>query len=206
VQLGRLTLGELGAQIEFSVHNWMHLRWCAAISEFRPDPDPHRPTAIAAKWDRPSYDWLGDFYSSHVNSIFWKLHGWVDARIDDWARANGVEGPIAWKGTWVGKLDHEYGMNVLTGRAGPEADAAVAAHAAELDELIAAAAAVPGATGSARSSPDGPPAGTGECRPQPGGGQAGRNGYGSRLFEETERCTRCGGRRVVMVADRKRER
>jgi hypothetical protein len=37
-------------------------------------------------------------------------------------------------------------MNTLTGRAGPAADDALEAHAAELDELIAAAAAVPGAT------------------------------------------------------------
>jgi hypothetical protein len=33
---------------------------------------------------------------------------------------------------------------MLTGRAGAEAEDAVAAHAAELDELIAAAAALPG--------------------------------------------------------------
>ena len=145
-ELRRLTLGELGSQIEFSVHNWMHLRWSAAISEFRPDPGPHEPTAIAAKWDRPSYDWLGDFYSSHVNPRFWKLHGWVDARIGDWAKANGVEGPIPWKGTWVGKLHHEHGMNMLTGRAGRAAEETLEAHAAELDELIAAAAALPGAT------------------------------------------------------------
>jgi hypothetical protein len=35
-------------------------------------------------------------------------------------------------------------MNTLTGRAGPAADDALEAHAAELDELIAAAAALPG--------------------------------------------------------------
>jgi DnaJ-class molecular chaperone len=27
------------------------------------------------------------------------------------------------------------------------------------------------------------------------------NGYGSSLFEETERCTRCGGSGLVMVAE-----
>jgi hypothetical protein len=27
-----------------------------------------------------------------------------------------------------------------------------------------------------------------------------RNGYGSSLFEETERCTRCGGNGLVMAA------
>lgn len=35
-------------------------------------------------WGDPKYDYLGDFYSSHVNPLFWKLHGWVDDRIEDW--------------------------------------------------------------------------------------------------------------------------
>lgn len=98
------TLGELGARIEFSIHNMMHMRWCAQAAELRPDVDPQFPDDIDAKWDAPSYDWLGDTYSSHVNSVFWKLHGWVDNRIEDWRKANGVSGPIAWKGTWVGKM------------------------------------------------------------------------------------------------------
>jgi RecJ-like exonuclease len=31
------------------------------------------------------------------------------------------------------------------------------------------------------------------------------NGYGSSLFEETDRCTRCGGSGLVMVADPSQE-
>jgi DnaJ-class molecular chaperone len=31
------------------------------------------------------------------------------------------------------------------------------------------------------------------------------NGYGSSLFEETERCTRCGGSGLVMVANPAKE-
>jgi hypothetical protein len=58
---------------------------------------------IGASWDDPRYDWLGDTYSSHVNSTFWRLHGWVDDRIEDWKKANQVTGEIQWKGTWVGK-------------------------------------------------------------------------------------------------------
>jgi hypothetical protein len=145
-KLKQLTLGQLGSQIEFSIHNWLHMRFCSQITEFRPDPDPHHPTAIPKKWDKPSYDWLGDFYSSHVNPLFWKLHGWVDARIDDWAKANGVHGPIPWKGTWVGKMHHQHGMHMLTGLAGPEADEPLETHLAELDQLVAAAAVLPGAT------------------------------------------------------------
>jgi DnaJ-class molecular chaperone len=31
------------------------------------------------------------------------------------------------------------------------------------------------------------------------------NGYGSSLFEETERCTRCGGSGLVMVANEREQ-
>ena len=40
------------------------------------------------KWDDPKYDYLGEFYSSHVNPLFWRLHGWVDDRIEDWFNAH----------------------------------------------------------------------------------------------------------------------
>ena len=32
------------------------------------------------------------------------------------------------------------------------------------------------------------------------------NGYGSSLFEETERCTRCGGSGLVMVAEEREQK
>jgi hypothetical protein len=91
--LRRVTLGRLGAAIEFAIHNRMHLAWAAEQADYRPsgtlfDVDP--------RWDAPSNDWLADFYSSHVNPIFWKLHGWVDDRIDDWMNANGHTGPVPW--------------------------------------------------------------------------------------------------------------
>ena len=43
---------------------------------------------IDPKWDAPANDDLGDFYSSHVHPVFWRLHGWIDDRINDWAAAN----------------------------------------------------------------------------------------------------------------------
>ncbi len=80
------------------------MRWCSQPSlGIRPDVDVAHPELIDAKWDDVSYAWLGDTYSSHVNSIFWKIHGWVDDRIEDWKRANNVVGDIVWKGKWVGK-------------------------------------------------------------------------------------------------------
>lgn len=89
--LGTLTLGELGALLEFSVHNDMHIRWSSPPR----DPDSNillpfgRPDYdFSEKWNNPRYDWLGEFYSSHVNPFFWRLHGWIDNRIDDWYRAH----------------------------------------------------------------------------------------------------------------------
>jgi hypothetical protein len=105
-RLRNMSLGELGARIEFTIHNQMHMRWCSNPSDtgIRPDVDDARPDAIDGRWDAPAYDWLGDTYSSHVHSTFWKLHGWVDDRIEDWKGANGIAGDIPWRGTWIGKM------------------------------------------------------------------------------------------------------
>jgi len=68
------------------------------------DIDPTGGETIGKEWDDPRYNFLGDTYSSHVNPIFWKLHGWIDDRIENWKVANGVAGDEFWKGTWVGKM------------------------------------------------------------------------------------------------------
>jgi hypothetical protein len=99
--LATLTLGELGALLEFTVHNDMHTRWAALprdpdtdqpLPSARPDrvrlPDNSEGPNIGTKWDNPRYNNLLDFYSSHVNPIFWRLHGWIDDRIDDWYEAH----------------------------------------------------------------------------------------------------------------------
>lgn len=104
--LRRLSLGQLGAMLEFTIHNYMHMRFAAQPAGTRPNPDPDQPQTIPSEWDRVEYDYLGDTYSSHVNPIFWKLHGWVDERIDEWTRANGVD-EIDWVGTWVGNMPAE---------------------------------------------------------------------------------------------------
>jgi hypothetical protein len=91
--LKTITLGELGSRVEFSVHNWAHQRWSAKPAAFRPSPPPTDPQAVDPQFDDPSYNWLGDFYSSHVNPVFWKLHGWVDARVDAWLADARRRGP-----------------------------------------------------------------------------------------------------------------
>ena len=107
VFLRSVTLGQLGVVIEMTIHNTMHMRWAAALGSARPDPlqatgdvDPTKGEMIDLKWDDPRYDFLGDTYSSHVNPIFWKLHGWIDDRVTRWKLANGVFGDNFWKGTW----------------------------------------------------------------------------------------------------------
>lgn len=118
--LSQLTLGAYGNLIEFTVHNWMHMRWASAQPR---DPQTGKPVVRgdydidAQKWDIPEYDYLGDFHSSHVNPIFWKLHGWVDDCIDVWYTAQEAAHPgqvkrhevrgIPWyaPGPWVLEAD-----------------------------------------------------------------------------------------------------
>lgn len=91
--LGTLSLGALGNLIEFTIHNWMHNRWANDNGATLPDPKTgelkQRDTFdFDPMWDDSKYDYLGEFYSSHVNPLFWRLHGWVDDRIEDWFNAH----------------------------------------------------------------------------------------------------------------------
>lgn len=118
--LSQLTLGAYGNLLEFTVHNWMHMRWASAQPR---DPQTGKPVVRGEydidpkKWDILEYDYLGDFHSSHVNPIFWKLHGWVDDSIGVWHAAHEAAHPgqvkthevrgIPWyaPGPWVLKPD-----------------------------------------------------------------------------------------------------
>jgi hypothetical protein len=86
--LSSLTLGQLGNMVEFTIHNWMHLRWMDTAYEADGRPVARETFDVDPKWDDAANDDLGDFYSSHVHPVFWRLHGWVDDRINDWAAAN----------------------------------------------------------------------------------------------------------------------
>jgi hypothetical protein len=102
VNLRNMTLSELGAKIELNIHSWMHMRWSSASSYgYRPTNKSAIPANFDKKWDDPQYNWMGDTYASHVNPYFWKLHGWVDDRIEDWRKANNLTS-IKWMGTWTG--------------------------------------------------------------------------------------------------------
>jgi hypothetical protein len=97
--LATLTLDQFGAKIEWLIHNLMHIRWSSLpndpesgskLTGGRPEKD------INNKWVVPFesngkmiyYDDLNDTLSSHVHPIFWRLHGWVDDRINDWFDAH----------------------------------------------------------------------------------------------------------------------
>jgi hypothetical protein len=88
--LSGMTLRQLGNLLEFTIHGWMHLRWTPTLYDPTSGDPIGRSTLfdIDPKWDNPSNDDLGDFYSSHVHPTFWRLHGWIDDRINDWARVN----------------------------------------------------------------------------------------------------------------------
>lgn len=87
--LSSISLGALGNMIEFRIHNQMHMRWSSIpINALSNKPEERDSFDIDRKWDDPKYDYLGDFYSSHVHPLFWRLHGWVGDRIEDWYNAH----------------------------------------------------------------------------------------------------------------------
>jgi hypothetical protein len=97
--LRKWTLGQYGSKVEFTIHNWMHTRFSeltsVGIRPYTPNPTPK----VDTKYDDPNYRWLGDTYSSHVNPVFWKIHGWVENKIENWRKANGLA-TVPWKNTW----------------------------------------------------------------------------------------------------------
>lgn len=117
--LAQLTLGAYGNMLEFTIHNWMHVRWTSPPPRGEDGSFIQRNDSydIDTKWDVASNDSLFDFHSSHVNPLFWKLHGWVDDRIEDWISAHEASSPgsvkrrtlkgIDWfeQGLWVVKAD-----------------------------------------------------------------------------------------------------
>lgn len=114
--LAQLTLAAYGNLLEMTIHNWMHMRWtCLPRDPVTGAPGSRGDYEVDERWDAPRYDYLSDFHSSHVNPIFWRLHGWVDDRIEDWFSAQEAVRPgvvqrktlkgLPWfaKGAWVVK-------------------------------------------------------------------------------------------------------
>jgi hypothetical protein len=88
-------LSSLGVALELTIHNALHSRWSVAMNRMRPaadDPITRTSTTFQGWiWDEDHYDHLSDSYSAHVNPLFWRIHGWVDDRIQEWLTARGYE-------------------------------------------------------------------------------------------------------------------
>jgi hypothetical protein len=67
------------------------MRWATVPrdpSNGGPVPMGRNQADFASRWFEPENDFLGDPFSSHVNPVFWRFHGWIDDRIEDWFRAH----------------------------------------------------------------------------------------------------------------------
>lgn len=90
-----ISLSEYGHIIENTIHNNLHTRY-QFLSTARPNNADPLDQAVwkdewSASFDSVNYDWLGDSYSSHVHPWFYRIHGWIDARIQTWLDANGYK-------------------------------------------------------------------------------------------------------------------
>ncbi len=113
------SLSEYGEWLETTLHNNMHMRWAdwrvgSKFQQLEPANvfTPGKPDA-----DVFANDYLGSTYASHVNPIFYRLHGYVNNRIEDWLAANGYSevsddaacvAPTCykWRGVWDGAFPH----------------------------------------------------------------------------------------------------
>jgi hypothetical protein len=87
--LARLTLGQLGSEMELGLHDWLHMRWASVPrdpSNGAPVPLPAtRRTSPRAGIRRKTTFWATRFRptSARCSGI-----GWIDDRIEDWYRAH----------------------------------------------------------------------------------------------------------------------
>lgn len=89
--LAKLTLGQFGSEIELGLHDWLHMRWASVPrdpSSGVPVPMARDPADFSPRWYQSENDFLGDPFSSHVSPVFWRFHGWIDDRLEDWFRAH----------------------------------------------------------------------------------------------------------------------
>lgn len=107
VFLRSVSIGELGALVDFYLVDPVRRRWSAGPGATRPELGPDQSETISTEWDDPRYDYLGDYYSMHVNPLYWQFFGWVGDRAEEWKVANGVFGNDFWTGTWVGKMPED---------------------------------------------------------------------------------------------------
>ena len=140
--LAKMTLAQFGSELELSLHDWLHMCWSSVPrnpANGEPVPAARNPSDFAEHWFARENDFLGDPFSSHLNPTFWRLHGWIDDRVEDWFDAHERAHPgqivrrevrgVPWFATgawvtvdepWLGSTTHGCGAE-LTGS--NEADA-----------------------------------------------------------------------------------
>lgn len=75
--LAQLTLGAYGNLLEFTLRNYLLLRWASLAND---------------------EDCLSDFSTAHRNPIYWKIAGWVDDCVELWFQAHA--GQVQRRGDW----------------------------------------------------------------------------------------------------------
>src|SRR4051812_30218020 len=105
INLTTLSIGKLGAHLEYGIHAAMHERFgeFGSFGKLRDGQDSFQ-TQVPTQWDDPLYETLLDAYSAHVHPWFWKIHGWIDDQIRAWETANGKS--VEWGEPWLGPMAH----------------------------------------------------------------------------------------------------
>lgn len=96
------SLSYVGQTVEVTIHGSMHDLW-SGMPPCGADDDRNSPKC----------NFLENMYESHVNPVFWKLHGWIDSLIDQWVAAHGYHeisedcgarpNCYQWKASWMGR-------------------------------------------------------------------------------------------------------
>ena len=88
--LQSLTFTELGLILEYEFHTDFHVRFSDSKTMGMRSQSVHPTAWVNPKWDVLKYDFLGDFYSVHVNICFWKIHGWIKKVISSWQTSRSI--------------------------------------------------------------------------------------------------------------------
>jgi hypothetical protein len=99
-----MPIDELGARLEYGIHNAMHERFGGYATNGHLRNNLHDLWRTSGPdWNDPEYDTLLDPYAAHVHPWFWKIHGWIDACWMRWQSASKSTMPM--DDVWHGPMD-----------------------------------------------------------------------------------------------------
>ncbi len=118
-RLKNMSLSQYGIWLEEGMHNLMHTTW-AHPTQWYTSYSPTMQEILSnpgkyPEFSHPSNNSLAGTYTSHTNPTFYRLHGYIDNRIQTWLDANGYKtisdkcdpkdkACYQWKRSWDGKL------------------------------------------------------------------------------------------------------